>query len=417
MSTSPPPASTEPAAPPHAAHTHWQGPLWTLALLLAGLSTIGPFSVDTYLPAFAAMEAGLRASPLQLQQTLSAYLFGFAFMQLFHGAMADAFGRRPVVLWGLAIFTLASLGCTLTRDVHVLIALRALQGMSAGAGMVLARVIIRDLFDPVAAQKMMAKVTLFFGVAPAIAPMIGGAIISVASWPWIFAFLTAVGGVLWLVILRQLPETLAAPNRHPFNLRNLMHGYRDVGADTRFLLLALTSSVPFNGMFIYILSSPTFLGKHLGLAPTQFFWLFCVTIGGIMAGAALSGRLAGRITPRRQVALGYALMGAMAVINVAANALMPAALPWALLPAGLIALGWAMAMPAVTLLVLDTFPTRRGMASSLQGAMGGAFNGLTAGVIAPIAMVSPLGLAIASALMIAAGWVAWWLVRARVQLQ
>jgi DHA1 family bicyclomycin/chloramphenicol resistance-like MFS transporter len=135
-----------------------------------------------------------------------------------------------------------------------------------------------------------------------------------------------------------------------------------------------------------------------------------------MAGAALSGRLAGRITPRKQVALGYALMGAMAAINVAGNALAPAALPWALLPAGLIALGWAMAMPAVTLLVLDTFPTRRGMASSLQGAMGGALNGVTAGVIAPIAMVSPLGLACASALMIATGWVAWWLVRGRVQL-
>src|SRR5256885_6388853 len=112
----------------------WQGPRWALAVLLAILGMLGPFSIDTYIPAFSGIAQALNATPLQMQQTLSAYLFGFAFMNLFHGAMADSFGRRPVVLWGLAVFTLASAGCALSQNITQLVLFRALQGLSTGAG-------------------------------------------------------------------------------------------------------------------------------------------------------------------------------------------------------------------------------------------------------------------------------------------
>ena len=159
----------------------WRAPRWALAVLLAVLGMLGPFSVDTYIPAFSGIAASTGATPLQLQQTLSAYLFGFAFMNLFHGALSDSFGRRPVVLWGLALFTLASAGCALSQSIGQLVFFRALQGLSTGAGIVVSRAVVRDMFPPSEAQKVMAQITIYFGVAPAVAPMIGGWLLVLAS--------------------------------------------------------------------------------------------------------------------------------------------------------------------------------------------------------------------------------------------
>ena len=125
----------------------WTAPRWALAILLALLGMLGPFSIDTYIPAFAAIGQSLQATPVQMQQTLSAYLLGFAFMNLFHGALSDSCGRRPVILWGLALFALASVGCALSQSVGQLIFFRALQGFSTGAGIVVSRAVIRDMFS------------------------------------------------------------------------------------------------------------------------------------------------------------------------------------------------------------------------------------------------------------------------------
>jgi len=156
------------------AATLWRGPLWTLALLLAALSSLGPFAIDTYLPAFPGMAADLSASAVQMQQTLSTYLFGFALMNLFHGALSDSLGRRPVVLVAMTVFTLASVGCALSPSIGWLLFWRTVQGLSAGGGMVIGRAIIRDLFPLAQAQRVMSQVTIFFGVAPAVAPLVGG---------------------------------------------------------------------------------------------------------------------------------------------------------------------------------------------------------------------------------------------------
>jgi MFS transporter, DHA1 family, multidrug resistance protein len=396
-----------PRYPAGMTHSHWRGARWTLAVLLAALGTLGPFSIDTYLPAFDAIARGIGATPLQMQQTLSAYLLGFGFMQLFHGALSDSFGRRPVVLVGVIVFTLASAGCALSTHISTMLMFRALQGMSAGAGLVVSRALIRDMFAPQEAQKVMSQVTLFFGIAPAVAPMVGGLLSEFIGWRAIFWFLVAVGAALWWSIARYLPETLAPDARQPFNLRNLMRGYREVIGSPAYLMLCIASAVPFNGMFIYILASPTFMGTHMGVAPTQFFWLFCATISGIMLGAWLSGRFAGRIDGARQIKRGYRIMVGMTVINLLYNAFIPASLPWALLPIGLYALGWALVQPAVSLMVIDLFPARRGMAASLQGAFGSAVNALAAGIVVPLAMGSTFGLACASLGFLLAGLLGW----------
>ncbi len=395
------------------AHKLWQGPQWVFAVLLALLGMLGPFSIDTYLPAFADITRSLDATPVQMQQTLSAYLFGFAFMSLFHGAISDSFGRRPVVLWGLAAFTLASAGCALSDSIGQLIFFRAMQGLSTGAGIVVSRAVIRDMFPPSQAQKVMSQVTIFFGVAPAIAPMVGGWMLAHVNWAGIFWFLTGVGVVLWVAIYRALPETLHVTQRQGFNPKNLMAGYWQLGSDPRFLLLALASGIPFNGMFLYILSAPVFLGEHLQLAPQQFFWCFLITIGGIMGGAMVSGRMAGKITPTRQIRIGFIIMFGIAIVNLIANLLFKAHVSWALFPLGIFSFGWALMVPVVTLLVLDLHPDRRGMASSLQMFVGSTANGIVAGVISPLVMHSTVGLATASLLMLSLGLVAWTYIRHR----
>ncbi len=389
----------------------WRHPRWALAMLLACLGTLGPFSIDTYLPAFSGIAASLGATPAQMQQTLSAYLFGFALMNLFHGALSDSFGRRPVVLIGLALFTLASLGCALSQTIGQLVFFRALQGMSAGAGVVISRAIIRDMCPPDEAQRLMSQVTIFFGVAPAIAPVLGGFLFVHLGWHSIFWLLVGVGVLLFGINLRYLPETLHADDRQSFAPGPLMRAYAEMVRNPRFVLLVFASGVPFNGMFLYVLSAPEWLGTHLNLGPTQFFWFFGLTIGGIMAGAFVSGRLAGRVPPKRQIRYGFSIMLAMSLVNVALNLLFAPHVAWALLPVGLFAFGWALMVPVVTLMVLDLAPDRRGMASSLQACVGSAANGLVAGVVAPLVMHSTVALSLASFGLMSVGMVAWIWVR------
>ena len=376
-------------------------------MLLACLGTLGPFSIDTYLPAFSGMAQSLGASPAQMQQTLSAYLFGFALMNLFHGALSDRFGRRPVVLIGLALFTLASLGCALSQTIGQLVTFRALQGMSAGAGVVVSRAIIRDMCPPDEAQRLMSQVTIFFGIAPAIAPVMGGWLFVHLGWHSIFWLLVAVGLLLFGINARYLPETLHPDARQSFAPGPLLQGYAELVRKPQFMLLVLASGVPFNGMFLYVLSAPEWLGTLLGLGPTQFFWFFGLTIGGIMGGAFVSGRLAGRMRPRRQIRIGFAIMLAMALLNLLLNLWLTPHPGWALLPLGVFAFGWSLMVPVVTLMVLDLAPERRGMASSLQACVGSAANGLVAGVLAPWVMHSTVALASASLALMLVGLAAW----------
>ena len=385
----------------------WRAPRWALAVLLALLGMLGPFSIDTYLPAFSGIARSLGATPAEMQQTLSAYLFGFAFMNLFHGALSDSLGRRPVVLWGIAVFTLASAGCAMSQSIGQLVFFRALQGLSTGAGIVVSRAVIRDMFAPAQAQKVMSQVTIYFGVAPAVAPLIGGWLFVHLDWHSIFWFLTLVGAALWAANYKLLPETLHLSHRQPFEVKHLMRGYWQLGSNPRFLLLALASGIPFNGMFLYVLSAPAFLGEHLQLAPPDFFWLFLLTIAGIMMGAWLSGRMAGRLPAKQQIRYGFSVMLLVSVVNVTANFVWVPQASWAMFPIALFAFGWALMVPVVTLLVLDLYPERRGLASSLQAFVGSTANGIVAGVVAPLVMHSTRALAVTSLGMLGVGLLAW----------
>lgn len=368
---------------------------------------LGPFSIDTYLPSFPAIERDFAISTLQLQQTLSAYLLPFAFMTLFHGTLSDSFGRRPVILVSLVCFALGSVGCAMAQSYEQLLLFRGAQGLSAGAGMVVGRAIIRDSFEGHAAQRLMSMVTMIFGLAPAIAPVIGGLLQSWFGWRAVFVFLTLFGAALYLLCHLRLPETLPPSSRQPFAAVPLFRNYLKLAGSLRLFLLSSAVALNFCGFFLYIASAPALIYGLLGLDENQFAWLFVPGIAGVMMGAFLSGRLAGRASPQRTVKIAYGLMFSAAALNLAYSGFFEPALPWTVLPVMLYSMGMALGMPSVTLLALDLFPHNRGMAASLQGFEQSFLSGIVAGFVSPLLSHADLALAGGMAGLLLLGWLAW----------
>lgn len=361
--------------------------------MLASLTALGPFSIDTYLPSFPDIGANLHATPIEVQQTLTAYLLPFAVMALWHGAISDALGRRRVILVTLALFGLSLFGCLFATRIEHLWLLRALQGMSAGAGIVIGRAIVRDLFDGPAAQRLMSHITMMFALAPAIAPVIGGRLQSWFGWRSVFAFLVILTLMLWLACWRWLPETLPPERRQTLHPEYLAKTYWKVLTSPPFLFACAAVAFNFAGFFIYIMSAPVFLIQHLGVTETGFFWLFGPAMAGLLCGSWLSGRLAGKLSMEQAVMFGYCVMGIAALGNIGVNLWFPPALPWSILPVFVYTFGMSLSMPCLTLMAIDPFPKQRGLAASCQMFMQSGANGLVAGVLAPLLWGSTLTMA------------------------
>ena len=355
-----------------------------IAILLAALAALGPFSIDTYLPSFVDIGTSLHATPIEVQQTLTAYMLSFAIMALWHGALSDALGRRRVVLVSLALFGLASVGCAFATRIEHLWLMRVLQGATAGAGIVISRAIVRDLFDGAAAQRLMSRISMMFAAAPIIAPLIGGYLQEWFGWRSVFVFLFVAVALLCLACWRYLPETLPMERRQSMNPLFLAKSYWRVLSSGSFLLIACGMSLNFAGHFVYILSAPVFLMRHLGVSETGFLWLFIPAMAGTLVGSWLSGRFAGKYTSRQTLMRAYLVMGLAALLNLAISFGLPPGLPWSVLPIMVYSLGLSLALPSLTLLSLDLFPAQRGMTSSCQMFLQSMFNSLLAGVIVPI---------------------------------
>lgn len=378
-----------------------------LAPLIAGLSMLGPFSIDAMFPAFHTMSADLGVSAVAVQQTLSVYLAAFAVMSLLHGPLSDAYGRRGVIQFALLLYVVASVGCVFAPNLQILLICRALQGASSGAGLIVGRAVIRDRFEGADATRLMSRVTLIFGIAPAIAPIIGGAILGIASWRWIYGALVLFGVALWAMTLLALPETHPRGRRTRFALRPLLQTYAAVVGDGRFLLLGFAAASNFAAMFIYIASAPVIVLDYFHLNERQFAWLFIPIISCMMAGALLAGRLAGRVRPWRTVGWAYALMGGGLAVNLLLSATLPPVAPWSILPVAFTAIGMSLAFPTLTLLMIDRFPQVRGAAASVQTAISLLINTLISGLIAPLAAVSMSALSWTAAVFIGSGFVLW----------
>lgn len=369
-----------------------------LAFILGGLAMFGPFSIDTVFPAFQLMARDLGVGKVAMQQTISVYLLGYAAMSLFHGPISDAIGRKKVLLAGIAVFTLASVGAALATDMTTMLAYRALQGLSAGVGLIVGRAVVRDALDGDDAQRLMSQISMIFGIAPAIAPVIGGWILGFTDWHGIFWFLAAFGVLLGVLTAWGLPESHPPEARTPLRAGTMLRDYWAMVSNRRFRLLALAGTANFGALFLYISSAPDFVMGLLGLGEQDFVWFFAPTIGGMMLGAFASGRAAGRMPGKRLVEWGFACCGLAAVYNLGYNALVDApSLPWAILPTALGAFGIALVFPIVTLAILDMYPRQRGGASSMQAFVGLLSNAAIAGLLSPLVSHSGLLLAAVSA--------------------
>jgi len=364
-----------------------------LAIMLAALAMLGPFSVDTYLPAFPNIESSLGASLVEVQQTLTAYMFSFAIMILWHGSLSDAFGRRNIILVSLAVFAVATLGCAASHSVEYLWAFRMLQGLSAGAGVVVGRAIIRDTYSDVPAARLLSLVTMIFAIAPAIAPILGGWVVKLYDWRTIFLALFVYTAILLWYCYKKLPETLPVEKRTPFNPHFLAFSYKQIFRSPVFQMKAGAIAFNFAGLFLYVAAAPVFITKHLGLGPDQFAWQFIPAVAGIFLGAFAANRLAGKVSIPKLMFIGYFLLIGAALGNVIYHAFFPPAIPWSVIPLFFYTLGMSLVAPILTLLVMDLFPNIRGTVASCQSFTQTMLGAVVSGLIAPFLLHSVLWLA------------------------
>ena len=364
-----------------------------LTVILACLGMVGALAIDTYLPSIPAIGREFNVGPLAVQQTLSVFLFAFAFMMLFYGTLSDSFGRRPVMMVALAVYTLASLGAAFAPSFGWLLVFRALQGLAAGSGSVIGAAIVQDRFSGAQAQKMMSHIMMVFGLAPAIAPVVGGWLHVHFGWRSTFYFLAAFGTLMLVLVWRVLPESLAKADRHPFHPVAIAANYLKVMRNPRFVLLSLTVGMAFGGLSLYIGSAANFVMEILHLPETAFAWMFIPLIGGMVLGSAWGGKFSARITPKRMKSIGFAIMALGAGLGVGYNLLFVAQVPWAVLPLAVFTFGLAVAMPAIQLSAFELFPDNRGLSSSMLSFVQMICFAIVSGLVAPMLFGSALKLA------------------------
>lgn len=369
-----------------------------MMLVIAFLSMMGPFTIDSVFPAFEHIGGQFGASTAAMQQVTSVYLLAFGFMSLFHGPVSDAVGRKPVMVTGIVLYALASIGCALSVSLPMLLAFRVLQGASAGAGQIISRAVIRDVYAGPEAQRLMAQVSMIFAVAPALAPIVGGWLLRAGHWPIIFWSLAGFGAALAAWVQFGLPETHPDERRIALRMRPIVVGMAQVARSLPFLRLALAGAAGFSAQFLYIASAPIFVVKLLGKGDQDFWVFFVPLITGMMLGSFANSRLAGRVAPTRIVTVGLLWALLASVLNAVLSSLPGAPdLPWAVLGPALMATGIAFAFPVLQLRMLDLFPKQRGSAASLQAFISLMINAALAGVVAPLVTTS-VGMLAATAL-------------------
>ncbi len=280
--------------------------LW-MAFILGLLASFGPFTIDMYLPAFPIMAEDFETTISNVQLSLTACLFGLAVGQLFVGPLSDIYGRRKPLLIGLITYAVSSIFCTVSNSIWVFIIFRFLQGASGAAGIVIARAIVRDLYSGSQLTKFFALLMLVSGVAPIFAPIFGGQLLKFTTWNGVFIVLTALGCVMFLLVMFGLRETLPAERRATEGIAATFLSYRNLFKDRVFIGYAFAQGFVYASMFSYISGSPFVLQKIYGLSPQQFSLFFAINGIGLIIATQTTGRLAGKIHERKMLMFGLGL--------------------------------------------------------------------------------------------------------------
>ncbi|WP_409280564.1 multidrug effflux MFS transporter [Pseudomonas defluvii] len=337
-------------------------------LILGALSAFGPLAIDFYLPGFPAMAQAFATDEKHIQATLAAYFLGLSLGQLAYGPVADRFGRRIPLLIGLVLFTVASLACAFAPTLEALIVARFVQALGGCAGMVLSRAIVSDTCDAVGSAKVFSQLMLVMGLAPILAPMLGGVLVSLHGWQSIFLVLTVFSALCTLAVLLGLPESLPAHQpRQP--LSGALRQYGRLLNDRVFLGHALTGGVAIAGMFAYIAGSPFVFIKLYGVPAEHYGWLFGTNAAGFILMAQVNARLLAWRGPAALLSRAVWVYVTAGLVLLALSALHPAALWPLLIPLfiGIASLGAI--VPNASACAMSGQGARAGSASALLGCL------------------------------------------------
>ena len=369
---------------------------------------IGPFTIDTYLPSFPAIEAEFDISRALLSQSLGIYLASFAIATLFFGPLSDRLGRKSVILISLLIYISASIGCALADNYSTFLLFRMVQGVAAAGGLVTGRAIIRDIYSPKDAHHAMSRIMMLFAIAPAIAPIIGGWLHNLFGWHSVFIFLALFSLFIFFLVWFLIPETLPQSQRQSFHPVNVARVYGRSLVHRRFQSLIFIVALFFSGLFLYIAGAPTVIYDFLKLGSDDFSYMFIPTIGGLISGSWISGKLAHRWPIENTIKLALSLMLCGAVLNILQAAFLPSMTFSMIAPLVFYTTGIGIAMPAMSVLALDCFPKNRGTASALQGFVQMMANALVASLALPFLHTQPIHMAVGQFTLLAAALLLWW---------
>jgi DHA1 family bicyclomycin/chloramphenicol resistance-like MFS transporter len=340
--------------------------------LIIALVAIGPLSTDLYLPSLPAIGRDLGADVAATQLTLSMYMVAFALAQLVYGPLSDRFGRRPVVIGGMAIYAVASVACAFAASIEQLIAARALQATGACAGVVLGRAIVRDVYGREGAARMLALVGSVMAFAPAFGPVLGGIVEVNFGWRWNFSLLVAFSVVLLALLAGRLVETNRLRDESALDPVRMLRNYATLLADRRYLGYALCVAFGYGGLFAFISGSSFVLIDDLGLSPDVYSWYFVMCVVGFFTGAQVATHFTMRLGIDRMLVLGASInvAGGAGMLAVALSGLAtPDALGAAflVLPMAVFVLGMGINMPNAQGGALGPYPHMAGSASALMG--------------------------------------------------
>jgi len=371
--------------------------------LLALLSSFTPLSIDMYLPALPVISSELHASAGDIQLTLSAFLLAFGFGQIFYGPAGDRFGRRPVILTGLAIYLLVSVGCAFAAESGQLVALRFLQGLAACGGVVLARTMVRDLAEKDQAARAMSLMHACSSIAPMLAPLIGGQVLWYLGWRAIFWLLAGIGVIAWSFAFLRLPETLRPEYRQPLHLGSVIRRYGELVRHRAFMGYALTGAFQFSALFSFLSGSPFVFIERYGVAPRLYGVIFGAQVVFLTLGSLTNARFVPRVGAHRMlrtVVIVPAIVGPAALVLGLVEAHTGSVGLWPFLPLFVLQIASNSFVGANAIaMALQRYPHMAGTASSLMGVMQfglgalfGAIVGQTfAGSIVP--MTTAMGIA------------------------
>jgi DHA1 family bicyclomycin/chloramphenicol resistance-like MFS transporter len=382
-----------------------------LVLVLGLLAALGPLTIDMYLPSLPTITGELHTSAAAVQLTLTGTLVGLGLGQLLIGPLSDAFGRRLPLLIGIGVHVLASVFCVVAPNLAVLGTLRVLQGLGAAAASVVAMAVVRDLFEGMAAARILSRLMLVIGVSPILAPTIGGAMLTWTSWRGVFVVLTLIGALIMTGTALFLPETLPRSRRRNGGVSGTVRDYRRLFTDRAYVGLILVNGLALAALLAYVSGSSFVMENQFGLSEQQFAYVFAGGAVGLIGATQLNLRLLRRWSPQRILAgsLIGALAFAVALVFFAATGI--GGLIGVLVPLWLVLTAVGLAMPNAPALALSRHGEAAGTAAALLGAVQFGVGALSAPLVGVLGAGAGAMAAVVLAGTVAANLVLWLVVR------